>query len=168
LSAAATMAAAPKTVRDVPAQQFVVAYAQYLRSTGKVDVPTWADMVKTATWKELGPYDPDWYYIRCASMARHVYLKGGLGVGKFKHIYGGPSRRGTCPSHHKASSGSVARSCLKQLTRMGIIELHESGGRQITPSGQRDLDRIAGRCAAPEEEDDDEEEDDEEEEEDDE
>ena len=45
-------------------------------------------MVKSATYKELAPYDPDWYYIRAASMARKLYLKPGIGVGKFKKIYG--------------------------------------------------------------------------------
>jgi small subunit ribosomal protein S19e len=44
--------------------------------------------VKTGTYKELAPYDPDWYYIRAASMARKLYLKPGIGVGKFKKIYG--------------------------------------------------------------------------------
>ncbi|KAK3275170.1 40S ribosomal protein S19 [Cymbomonas tetramitiformis] len=58
------MAAAPKTVKDVPSHEFVVAYAQYLRSTGKFETPTWVDLVKTSVGKEMAPYDPDWYYIR--------------------------------------------------------------------------------------------------------
>jgi hypothetical protein len=27
-------------------------------------VPTWVDIVKTGAYKELAPYDPDWYYVR--------------------------------------------------------------------------------------------------------
>lgn len=27
-------------------------------------LPEWTDIVKTAKFKELAPYDPDWYYIR--------------------------------------------------------------------------------------------------------
>lgn len=30
----------------------------------QIEVPIWADLVKTATFKELAPYDADWYYIR--------------------------------------------------------------------------------------------------------
>jgi hypothetical protein len=30
----------------------------------QIEVPSWVDIVKTATFKELAPYDPDWYYIR--------------------------------------------------------------------------------------------------------
>lgn len=29
-----------------------------------MELPDWTDIVKTATFKELAPYDPDWYYIR--------------------------------------------------------------------------------------------------------
>lgn len=54
----------------------------------QVELPNWADVVKTGVYKELAPYDPDWYFVRCASMARKLYLKGGIGVGKFKKIYG--------------------------------------------------------------------------------
>lgn len=128
------------TVKDVPAEKFVVAFAEYLKRTGKVglamrkgthvlahapyffpcvcawgtwlstplstalvlrdsifcpwvpglascslprvlraflprtgaptntsvqvQVPKWVDVVKTGTHKELGPYNPDWYFIR--------------------------------------------------------------------------------------------------------
>ena len=31
---------------------------------GKLKVPEWVDLVKTAKSKELAPYDPDWYFIR--------------------------------------------------------------------------------------------------------
>ena len=31
---------------------------------GKIEVPTWVDIVKTGAYKELAPYDPDWYYVR--------------------------------------------------------------------------------------------------------
>ena len=52
------------TVKDVAAQDFVIAYAAHLKSIGKIEVPKWADLVKTAAFKELAPYDQDWYYIR--------------------------------------------------------------------------------------------------------
>eukprot|EP00854_Cymbomonas_tetramitiformis_P025903 gene25903-31704_t len=66
------MAAAPKTVKDVPSHEFVVAYAQYLRSTGKFETPTWVDLVKTSVGKEMAPYDPDWYYIRAGNILQQL------------------------------------------------------------------------------------------------
>merc|ERR1712129_636596 len=57
------------TVKDVAAQDFVIAYAAHLKRIGKIEVPKWADLVKTAAFKELAPYDQDWYYIRAAAIA---------------------------------------------------------------------------------------------------
>jgi len=50
--------------------------AHELRARCQMEVPNWADVVKTASYKELAPYDPDWFFVRAASMARKVYLKG--------------------------------------------------------------------------------------------
>ena len=64
------------TVKDVASHDFVIAYAAHLKRIGKIEVPKWADLVKTGTTRELAPYDPDWYYIRAAAIARRVYLRG--------------------------------------------------------------------------------------------
>jgi|TARA_B100001540_G_scaffold257845_1_gene235709 small subunit ribosomal protein S19e len=113
-----------------------------------MEVPTWVDIVKTASYKELAPYDPDWFYIRAASMARKLYVSGNMGVGAFRKNYGGAKNDGVCRYHHAIGSGSVARAVLKQLEAVGVVEKGPKG-RRITPSGQRDLDRIAGRVKVP-------------------
>ncbi|XP_009111980.2 40S ribosomal protein S19-3 [Brassica rapa] len=143
---AATMTG--KTVKDVSPHEFVKAYAAHLKRSGKIELPAWTDIVKTGKLKELAPYDPDWYYIRAASMARKVYLRGGLGVGAFRRIYGGSKRNGSRPPHFCKSSGGVARHILQQLQTMNIVDLDTKGGRKITSSGERDLDQVAGRIAA--------------------
>ena len=137
--------ATARTVKDVSPHEFVKAYASHLKHSGKMELPEWTDIVKTAKFKELAPYDPDWYYVRSASMARKIYLRGGLGVGAFKRIYGGSKRNGSRPPHFCRSSGSIARHILKQLQKMGIIEQELKGGRRITSNGRRDLDQVAGR-----------------------
>ncbi|KAG2295261.1 hypothetical protein Bca52824_041930 [Brassica carinata] len=137
-----------KTVKDVSPHDFVKAYASHLKRSGKIELPPWTDIVKTGKLKELAPYDPDWYYIRAASMARKVYLRGGLGVGAFRRTYGGSKRNGSRPPHFCKSSGGIARHILQQLETMNIVEIDTKGGRRITSSGQRDLDQVAGRIAA--------------------
>lgn len=69
------MAYSPKTVKEVDAHAFIKAYAGYLKQQGKVKVPAWADHVKTATHRELAPYDADWYFVRVAAIARRLYLR---------------------------------------------------------------------------------------------
>ena len=103
------------TVKDVTSHDFVIAYAAHLKRIGKIEVPKWADLVKTGTTRELAPYDPDWYYIRAAAIARRVYLRGGIGVGAFKRIFGGRKMRGTRPEHFMTGSGSIARHILEQF-----------------------------------------------------
>ncbi|EPZ34940.1 40S ribosomal protein S19-A [Rozella allomycis CSF55] len=131
------------TVKDVPAASFIAAYAAHLKKSGKFDVPKWVDIVKTGAYKELAPYDPDWYFIRAASVARHIYLRQGVGVGALKKLHGGRVNRGNRPSHHADGSGSVARKVMQSLEKIKVLEKMPSGGRKITVEGQRDLDRIA-------------------------
>ncbi|CAH1420981.1 unnamed protein product [Lactuca virosa] len=137
--------ATARTVKDVSPHEFVKGYAAHLKRSGKMELPEWTDIVKTATFKELAPYDPDWYYIRAASIARKIYLRGGLGVGALQRIYGGRKRNGSAPPHFCKSSGGIARHILQQLETMKIIDLDPKGGRRITSNGRRDLDQVAGR-----------------------
>ena len=59
-------------------------------------LPEWVDLVKTNVAKELAPYDEDWYLTRCASIARHIYIRSPVGVSTVTKIYGSESK--TCDS----------------------------------------------------------------------
>ncbi|VDO80163.1 unnamed protein product [Soboliphyme baturini] len=131
------------TVKDVDQHEFVQQVASFLKKTGKVKVPEWSDVVKLGVFKELAPLDPDWYYTRTASVARHLYLRSPAGVGAFKKIYGGRKRRGSAPAHFCRASGSVARKCLQTLEAIKWAEKHPTGGRRLSVQGRKDLDRIA-------------------------
>lgn len=65
-----------------------------MKRQGNMDLPKWADIVKTGAFKELAPYDADWYYVRAASIARKIYIRGKVGVGALSKVYGGQKRRG--------------------------------------------------------------------------
>jgi small subunit ribosomal protein S19e len=51
-------------VKDVKAEDFIKAFADYLKKSGKFELPSWADMVKTGVAKEMCPQNPDWYFVR--------------------------------------------------------------------------------------------------------
>lgn len=34
----------------------------------QIQLPPWVDIVKTGAFKELAPYEPDWYYIRAGEL----------------------------------------------------------------------------------------------------
>ena len=54
-------------------------------------LPPYVDYIKTGPFKELAPFEKDWYYIRAASIARHIYIRKGVGIGALSKIYGGKS-----------------------------------------------------------------------------
>ncbi|WP_411025433.1 40S ribosomal protein S19, partial [Salmonella sp. s55004] len=133
------------TVKDVDADEFVKALAAFFKKSGKLKIPDWVDVVKMGIHKELAPVDQDWYYTRSAAVARHLYVRGGVGVNSMTKIFGGRIRRGTRPSHACRGSSSVARKVLQSLEGVKIIEKYGNHGRRITSQGQRDLDRIAAQ-----------------------
>ncbi|CAP69201.1 uncharacterized protein PODANS_7_11570 [Podospora anserina S mat+] len=143
------------TVRDVDAHKFVGAYAAFLKRQGKLPVPGWVDTVKTGPAKEMPPQDIDWFYVRAAAVARHVYLRKTVGVGRLRRVHGSAKNRGSRPSHHVEASGSVDRKIMQALEKIQVLEQdEEKGGRRITQQGQRDLDRIAQTVAEAEGEED--------------
>merc|ERR1712241_1654331 len=54
------------TVKDVNPQEFVKAFAAHLKKS-KLKVPEYVEIVKTSKAHELGPTDPDWFYVSGAS-----------------------------------------------------------------------------------------------------
>jgi small subunit ribosomal protein S19e len=96
----------------------------------------------SSTWSANAP--PIRFYVRAASVARHIYLRKTVGVGRLVKAHGGTKNRGSRPSHHVDSSRNVDRKVMQALEKIGVLEQdEEKGGRRITQSGQRDLDRIA-------------------------
>lgn len=115
------------TVRDINAHAFIKAYAAHLKRSGNLDVPSWVDIVKTGRAKELPPSDPDWFYIRVASIARHIYLRPSVGVGALKTVHGSRINRGNRPSRHVEASGSIIRKALQSLEKIKILEKDSKG-----------------------------------------
>merc|ERR1712211_59690 len=127
-----------------------VALAAHLKKSGKMKVPEWVDIVKTNVGKELAPFDPDWFYVRCASVARHIYIRSPVGVNTIRKIYGIRKNNGSSPSHFSRGAGGVARKALQALEGLGLVEKVEKeaggrSGRRMTAQGRRDLDRIAAQ-----------------------
>ena len=143
-------------VKDVDPKKFIHAFAQHLKRQGRLEIPKWSDVVKTGVAKELPPANPDWIYIRCASMLRKIYIRGGSGVGAFRKVYGKQHRRGTQTNKSSLGSGKILRYILQQLEEMGLVEQDEEGGRIISKEGQREVDTVAVQAMETEDDEDDE------------
>lgn len=100
--------------------------------------PEWAGFVKTGVHKERPPENPDWWFVRAASILRKVYLKGPIGVNKLRRYYGGRKNRGVKPEHFYKGSGKIVRTILQQLESVGLLEKSTKNvykGRVITKKG---------------------------------
>ncbi len=129
---------------EVPADLLIKRVAQKLKENYEdVKPPTWAYFVKTGPHKEKPPSDPDWWYVRAASILRKLYKSGEpIGVGKFRTIYGGRQNRGVAPEHFRKAGGSIHRKILQQLEKAGLVRKTPKG-RVLSPAGRSLLDKTA-------------------------
>lgn len=130
------------TVYDVPPHDLIEAVAAELKAAGKVQPPKWAEFAKTGAHKEMPPTNPDWWFVRSASVLRRIYIDGPVGVSRLRSFYGGKKRKGVATGAFAKGSGSVIREALQQLEKAGYVRKLKVG-RQITPEGQAFLDDTA-------------------------
>jgi small subunit ribosomal protein S19e len=121
---------------------FINTVAQKLKSDQKTKPPEWARFVKTGAHKELSPDNADWWFVRCASILRRIYIDGPVGVSRLRSFYGGRHRNGVTPVHFSKGSGSIVREALQQLEKAGFVKTQKTG-RIISPQGQSFLDDVA-------------------------
>lgn len=132
------------TVYDIPANILIRRLAQELRSRKDIQPPEWAPFVKTGVHRERAPDDPDWWYVRCASVMRKVYIEGPIGVERLRIEYGGRKRRGDKPARERRGGGSIVRLSIQQLERAGFIKRRASKGREMTDIGRSYMDKLSG------------------------
>jgi small subunit ribosomal protein S19e len=129
-------------VFDVPADDLISKLSDQLKKDKKINPPEWASYVKTGTHAEKIPQNRDWWYTRCASLVRKVYLHGPIGISDLKSYYGGRKRIGYNLDHHKDAGGAIIRNALQQLEASGYIE-KKSKGRSISSEGMKRVDRLS-------------------------
>ncbi len=132
------------TPNDVPAAKLIERLAKHLKEN--VDVvtpPSWANIVKTGSHVEKQPQNPDWWYTRCASLLRKIYVHGPVGVEKLRSFYGGKKDPGVTPGHVAKAGGGIMRKALQQLEAAGLIETLKPRGRRVTRAGRHLLQEMA-------------------------
>lgn len=129
-------------VFDVPADDLISRLSDQLKKDKKINPPEWASYVKTGPHVEKIPQNRDWWYTRCASLVRKVYLHGPIGISDLKSYYGGRKRIGYNLDHHKDAGGAIIRNALQQLEASGYVE-KKGKGRSISSEGMKRVDRLA-------------------------
>merc|ERR1711904_24615 len=134
------------TLKDVPANDFIAAYADFLKRTNKIELPKWVDLVKTGHYHELTPYDEDWFYTRAAAIMRKIYVKPNVGVGRLANKFGAKERNGSVRKHHAKDSKAVIRACLKALEKAKLMTRYTDPKRtDFAEDSMPDLEPIKAR-----------------------
>ncbi len=123
-------------ILDVPGSKFVEALAQELKKYPELEPPRFVYFVKTGAHAERPPQNPDFWYIRCASILRRAYIEKVIGVGRLRTYYGGRKNHGSCPEHHVDAGGSIIRKALQALEKAGLLE-KAGKGRKLTVKGRK-------------------------------
>lgn len=133
------------TVYDVPADLLINLTAKHLRENyQEIEPPPQMMFTKTGSHREEAPKDPDFWYIRCASLLRKIYVHGPIGVAHLRKQYGGLTRKGNVGKHKRSGGGFAVRKPLEQLEKAGLVKTVERRGRIITSHGAGLLDTLAG------------------------
>ena len=132
------------TIYNIPAEKIIERTVEYLKdNVPEIIPPPWVTFVKTGSHKENTPRNPDWWYIRTASLLRKIYINGPIGIARLRKEYGGLSRKGNVGKHKKRGGAVITRSSLQQLEKAGLVKKVEKKGRIITTKGISLLDSLA-------------------------
>lgn len=131
---------------EVSAGKLIAAAVEELKKVPEVKKPEWVSLVKSGAHAERVPDQEDFWFIRCASLLRTLYLGGGTGVRRLRHKYGGKRGHTVSRSHHTLAGGKTIRLALQQLEKAGLVKKIEKGkdaGRTISEKGIALLDKAA-------------------------
>ena len=96
------------SVYDVYQIDLINAVAEKLKKIPGIIPPEQSRFWKTASFKEKAPIDQEnFWYVRCASLLRKLYVRHEIGVNKLRKEYGGRDRNHVQKKHKKPGSGIV-------------------------------------------------------------
>ena len=129
-------------VYDVPADLLISKLAEILK-TEDIPAPSWTPFVKTGSHADKPPQDLDWWFTRCASILRKVYLHGPLGINDLRKVYGGGKAVGYGARNHRSAGGVIIRKAIQELEKLGYVEKVAGKGRVVSKAGMKKLDKLA-------------------------
>ncbi len=132
------------TPYDIPASVLIEKLAKHLKDeVDEITPPAWSQFSKTGVHTQRPPTNPDWWFVRCASVLRKIYIKGPIGIELLRQEYGGRLDGGAKPEHASKGSGAIIRNAIQQLQKAGLVRPQRNEGRVVTNEGRQLLDRLS-------------------------
>lgn len=133
------------TAFDVEPNKLIGKAAEKLKDM-KIAKPAFVGIVKSGSHASRPPASEDFWYMRCASILRQIYVNNTVGVSRLRKHYGGRKRNGVSPEHFRSSGGSTIRKAMQELEKAGLLAKRKEGGRVLTPKGRKFMDATAKEC----------------------
>lgn len=131
-------------VYQVDPNKLIELAALRLKESG-MQRPQYVIFVKSGAGRERVPQSEDFWYARCASILRQVYLKGPIGVSRLRTKYGSKKGHVVHRHHHAKSGGSIIKDAFDALEKKGYIKSTKQG-RVITAGGKSFLDKLSNEA----------------------
>src|SRR2546427_8649110 len=120
------------TAFEVPTNELINRLAKHLKeNVSEISPPSWSEYAKTGAHKERPPQDPDWWYARCASLLRKLYVHGPVGVSRLRVQYGGDGGKGKAPEQHGPAGGSNIKKAPQQVQEGEPVRIRGRKGRKM-------------------------------------
>ncbi len=129
------------TAYEVPQELLISKLADHLKRVSQIEQPIWTAYAKTGSHAQRQPSEKDWWYTRCASLLRKIYVHGPIGLSQLRSDYGGRKEIGYYVGHHRDSGGSAIRKAIQQLEAAGFVAKQGRHGRILTGKGVSLVDK---------------------------
>ena len=136
-------------VYDLDPQEHNLKLAEALKNVPEIEMPEWAEFVKSAPSKERPIDDPDFWHKRTASILRQIYKRKTVGGSRLRTKYGSKKDRGSQPEKFVRAGGKIIRTILQQLDKAGFTEMTKpprgvrgKTGRKLTEKGKSFVEDI--------------------------
>lgn len=129
------------SVYDVDTSKLVNEAAKKLKEVMK-GPPAYVTYVKSGAGRERPPKDPDFWYIRSASILRQVYINGPVGISRLRLRYGNRKEHVIHKKHSVKASGSIIQDSLRALEELDYVKKTKKG-REITAKGKSFMDKLS-------------------------
>ena len=132
-------------IRSIESGRYNKILAEAIKKSEDFEKPEWIDFVKTGQHKQRPNANPEFWYLRSASILKQIYIKGIVGVKRLRTRYGGRKDRGTNPPRFVKSGGKIIRKILQQAEDAGLVEKAggKKAGRQLTKKVKEFLESFA-------------------------
>src|SRR2546428_14175103 len=117
---------------DVPADLLINKLSEILKSED-ITPPNWIPFVKTGSHAQKPPQQSDWYYTRCASLLRKIYLHGPIGIQDLRTMHGGTKAVGYGGAPHRDVGVAIIRTAMLKLQKLCDLSITEANGTSRHP-----------------------------------